>query len=76
MAKIKSLVLNSREIAAITSQSAGNISIKGRLEKWPGTRGKLGPRNAWRVPASFIAKRFGASQREIIKRLFEGKGEA
>jgi len=76
MAKIKSLVLNSREIAAITSQSAGNISIKGRLEKWPGTRGKLGPRNAWRVPVAFVTKRFGISQREIIQRLFEGKGEA
>lgn len=76
MATNKTLVLNSREIAAITSQSAGNISVKGRLEKWPGTRGKLGPRNAWRVPASFVIKRFGISQREIIQRLFEGKGKA
>ena len=47
------ITLGTRQIARLVGECHGNISIKGRIHRWPGATG-----SRWRVPAEFIAERF------------------
>ena len=65
--KSKPTTLSSRQIARYLRKSKGNISIKGRLESWPGVR----PGNRWAVPIEFVAEEFKIPETYLIARIDE-----
>lgn len=52
--------LTGRQVGRIVVESPGNISIKARLQKWPGTTG-----HPWEIPAQFVSKKYGIPVSEI-----------
>jgi hypothetical protein len=56
--------LTGRQVGRVVGESPGNISIKARLQKWPGTSSF-----PWQIPARFVSKKYGIPVSEIESKL-------
>jgi len=58
------ITLTGRQVGRIVGESPGNISIKARIQKWPGTSG-----HPWEIPAQFVSEKYGIPVAEIAEKL-------
>ena len=58
------ITLTGRQVGRIVGESPGNISIKARIHKWPGTSGR-----PWEIPAQFVSEKYGIPVSKIKEKL-------